>query len=60
MIKASTLFCVIALLRAVSLHAGAISTPVPHWVVLLVVPSLWFVISAGVVALDRLLRRLEA
>jgi uncharacterized membrane protein len=61
MIDASTLLCAIALLRAVPLHAGVVSTPIPHWVVLLVVvPSLWLLIGASVLAVDRLLRRFGA
>ena len=42
---------------AVPLH-GAVRTPVPHWVVLLgVVPALWLLAAAAVVAVDRLHRR---
>lgn len=40
------------------LHGAVPSTPVPHWVVLLVVvPALWLVIGATVVGVDLLLRR---
>lgn len=43
------------------LHGAAPAVPVPHWVVLLaVVPTLWLVIGAAVVAVDRLLRRFGA
>lgn len=41
-------------LAMAALHTGS---PVPHWLVLLaVVPVLWVVIGAGVVIVDRLLR----
>lgn len=37
---------------------GAASTPVPHWVVLLVaVPALWLVVAGCVLLADRLLGR---
>lgn len=43
------------LLRPVLLHGTAPSTPVPHWVVLLVVvPALWLLVGGTVLAVDRL------
>jgi hypothetical protein len=57
--SASTLFPAGGLVRAAPLHGGAVQTPVPHWAVLLaVVPALWLLIAAAVVAVDRLHRRL--
>ncbi|WP_372910917.1 hypothetical protein [Salinigranum sp.] len=44
------------LLRPVLLHGTVPSTPVPHWVVLLVaVPSLWLLVGGTVLVVDRLL-----
>lgn len=41
-------------------HAGTHSTPVPHWVALLVgVVGLWVAIGGGVVVVERLLARLS-
>ncbi|WP_049899977.1 hypothetical protein [Halococcus agarilyticus] len=38
------------------LHGWSTTTPVPHWVVLLVtVPCLWLAIGGGVVAVERVL-----
>ena len=46
------------LVSKIPLHVPTQSRPVPHWVVLLaVVPILWFLIGATVMATDRLLRR---
>lgn len=40
------------------LHGAVSSTPVPHWLVLLVVvPALWLLVGGIVFAIDRLLRR---
>jgi hypothetical protein len=42
------------------LHGAGPSMPVPHWAVLLVVvPALWLLIGGAVLAVDRLLERLE-
>jgi hypothetical protein len=54
---ANMLSTALHLLPPVVAHAGA-TTPVPHWVVLLVgVAGLWVVIGGGVVVMDRLLAR---
>ena len=46
-------------LSLVVAHAGAQTTPVPHWAVLLVgVVGLWVVIGGGVIVTERLLARL--
>lgn len=54
-----TLSAVSWLLGALSvapLHGAAFSTPVPHWVVLmLAVPALWLVVGVLVFAVDRAL-----
>lgn len=61
MIGMDVLLSIVALLQVISLHGGTVPTPVPHWAVLLaVVPSLWCVIGAGVLAIDRLLQRFKA
>lgn len=42
------------------IHAPASPPPVPHWVVLLaVVPLFWIVVAGAVLALDRTLDRLD-
>lgn len=42
------------------LHGAASPVPVPHWVVLLVaVPLLWLLVGGVVLAIDRVLGRLE-
>jgi hypothetical protein len=50
-----------AAIPIVVLHGRPPVTPVPHWAVLLVVvPCLWALVGGGVLAVDRLLRRLES
>jgi hypothetical protein len=59
MIGSKALLCTLVLL--IPLHGGPAPSPVPHWAVLLaVVPGLWLVIGGGVLAINRLLRRLES
>ena len=49
----------LTLISPVPLHGWTASTPVPHWVVLIVaVLGLWLVIGGGVLVVDRLLSRL--
>ena len=59
MIGSKALLCTLVLL--VPLHEGPVLSPVPHWIVLLaVVPGLWLLVGASVVAIDRLLSRFES
>lgn len=58
MIEHGLLFVIERLPLLGQLHAAGPTTPVPHWVVLLVVvPALGLVISGAVLVIDRLLQK---
>ena len=59
MIRPLSFLALLPVISPIPLHGWTASTPVPHWVALIVaVLGLWLVIGGGVLVVDRLLSRL--